>query len=91
MDGGPLRGRLTGDVVKADHARITAVQFRQLVEALHTEGRLSYPQRCAVLLRCEDPPVTWENIARIQRCSVRTSRTHYTRAVQAIMRAMEVT
>lgn len=108
VDGRPLRARLTRDVVKADHTRITHLHFRQLVDALYKEGAITPKQRAAILLRANAE--TWEatarvlafipdtpgdmvttDIASVEPLSVRTARTHYTRGVAAIMRAMEVT
>jgi DNA-directed RNA polymerase specialized sigma24 family protein len=80
---------VTRDVVKADHHRITAIQFRELVDALHAEGRMTTPQRNAVLLRSDG--FSWTAVARVTGGTVRTARTHYDRGVKAILTAMEVT
>lgn len=66
--------------------RITAIQFRQLVADLVDDGTLTQQQGNAIRLRAGD--TSWDDIATILGCSVRTARTHVDRASRKLLDAM---
>ena len=81
---------MTRELVKADHhltteqcATITSLQVRQLLAQLHTDGKVTRHQLDAWRLRAGGE--TWDVIARVLRCSVRSARTHVDRANQALL------